>query len=239
MRFRYSSVRAWIAGSLVFPIHATLIFMGFPSLCRDPCAIPPGLDFVPPLFPGTDVPGCHMSPLRGWSDGMFHFFAALGVVTQTLPLLSLFPTPEPRRRRSGSHPPRDSARSPPSPPHGSPAILPPEPVPASAGTELPRRRRSRKLPPRLPARSRANAESTPLPRGIPRRGAPLRESPRPRIEKDRTILQVEAWFHPHAGAQSSSWFANKVVPWGPRRQSRRELRAATRGVVLPVLAGHR
>src|ERR1700690_2483831 len=29
MRFRYSAVRAWIAGSFVFPIHATLIFIGF------------------------------------------------------------------------------------------------------------------------------------------------------------------------------------------------------------------
>src|SRR5260370_29838176 len=226
MRFRFSLVRASIAGSFVLPIHATLVFMGImrvwartESPLRD--------SRISPTFPGAEAPGYWQTPLRA------------GFSAQPVTLLSLFPTPEPRRRRSGSHPPRDSARSPPSPPRGSPPILPPEPVPPSDGTELPRRRRSRKFPPRLPARSRANAESTPLPRGIPRRGAPLRESPRPRIEKDRTILQVEAWFHPHAGAQASSWFANTCVPWGPRRQSRRELRAATRGVVLSALAGHR
>src|ERR1019366_3406653 len=171
IRFRYSSVRAWIAGSFVFPIHVTLIFTG-------------------------------RAPLR------------------------LFPTPEPRRRRTGSHPPHDTARSPPSPPRGSPATLPPEPVPASAGTELPRRRRNRKLLPRLPAKSREDVESTPLPREIPRRLAPSRERPRLRIEMDR-ILRVEAWLRPHAGAQSSSWFANKVVPSDPKRQNRHEVRAST------------
>src|ERR1019366_8915086 len=31
MRFRYSLVRVWIAGSFVFPSHATLIFMGNPD----------------------------------------------------------------------------------------------------------------------------------------------------------------------------------------------------------------
>src|SRR5882762_5856046 len=114
MRFKYSSVRASIAGSFVFPIHATLIFTGLP-------------------------------PLR------------------------LCPTPEPRRRRSGSHPPRDIAPSPPSPQLGSPATLPPGPVPASAGRELLRRRNIRELHPHLPARSRANCESTLPPHEIPRR----------------------------------------------------------------------
>src|ERR1700674_2671845 len=155
MRFKYSSVRACIAVSFVFPIHATLIFTGLP-------------------------------PFR------------------------LFPTPEQRRRRIGPHPPRDIAPSPPSPRLGSPATLPPGPVPASAGRELPRRRSIRKLLPSLPAKSRANCESTPRPREIPRRRAPLRESPPPRIETDR-ILPVQEWLRPHAGAQSSGWFANRVA----------------------------
>src|SRR6266576_440379 len=114
MRFKYSSVRACIAGSFVFPIHATLIFTG-------------------------------LLPLR------------------------LFPTPTPRRRQTGSHPPRDIARSPPSPQRESPATLPPEPVPALAGRELKLRRNIRTLLPRLPAKSRANGESTPAPREIPSR----------------------------------------------------------------------
>src|ERR1700693_1885390 len=113
MRFKYSSVRAWIAGSFVFPIHATLIFTG-------------------------------------------------------LPLRRLFPTPEPRRRQTESHPPRDTAPSPPSPQLGSPATLAPEPFPASAGRELPLRRNIQTLLPRLPAQSRANCESTLPPREIPR-----------------------------------------------------------------------
>src|SRR5882762_8855916 len=210
MRFKYSSVRASIAGSFVFPIHATLIFTGLP-------------------------------PLR------------------------LCPTPEPRRHRSGSHPPRDIAPSPPSPRLGSPATLPPGPVPASAGRssrvllrrgsslpadagtgpggrvagrELPRRRSTRELLPRLPAKSRANCESTPRPREIPRRRAPLRESPPPRIETDR-ILPVQAWLRPHAGAQSSWWFANRVARWAPTRQSWHELWASTHGAVRPRLVRHR
>src|ERR1039458_5290333 len=128
-----------------------------------------------------------------------------------------FPTPEPHRRRTESHLSPDSARSPPSPPRGSPATLPPKPSPASAGMELTRRTRIRKLLPRLPARSRADFESTLLPREIRRRPAIPREILRPRIEKDRP-LPVEAWHRRHAGAQSSSWFANKVVPSDPKRQ---------------------
>src|SRR5467141_4322545 len=105
MRFKYSSVRASIAGSLVFPIHATLIFTGLP-------------------------------PLR------------------------LFPTPIPRRRQIESHPPRDIAPSPPLPQSGSAATLPPEPVPAWAGTELPRRRSIRERLLRGRAKSREGCEST-------------------------------------------------------------------------------
>src|ERR1019366_6534460 len=152
--------------------------------------------------------------------------------------LTPFPTPEPHRRRTESHLSPDSARSPPSPPRGSPATLPPKPSPASAGMELTRRTRIRKLLPRLPARSRADFESTLLPREIRRRPAIPREILRLRIEKDRP-LPVEAWHRRHAGAQSSSWFANKVVPSDPKRQSRRERRASTRGAVPPALVEHR
>src|ERR1039457_2050754 len=152
--------------------------------------------------------------------------------------LTPFPTPEPHRRRTGSHPPPDSARTPPSPQRGSPATLPPALVPASAGMELILRTRIRKLLRRLPARSSADFEWTPAPREIRRRPAIPREILRPRIEKDRP-LPVEAWHRRHAGAQSSSWFANKVVPSDPKRQSRRERRASTRGAVPPALVGHR
>src|ERR1035441_6832947 len=86
--------------------------------------------------------------------------------------LTPFPTPEPHRRRTGSHPPPDTARSPPSPPRGSPATLPPALVPASAGMELTRRTRIRKLLQRLPARSSADFEWTPAPREIRRRTWP-------------------------------------------------------------------
>src|SRR6266853_6588734 len=40
MRFKYSSVRACIAGSFVFPIHATLIFTGLPPLRLFPTPAP-------------------------------------------------------------------------------------------------------------------------------------------------------------------------------------------------------
>jgi len=56
---------------------------GEARLCRNYRAVPPGLDFVPLLLPGTDVPGFPVSPLRGWSNTGVHFFAALGVATQT------------------------------------------------------------------------------------------------------------------------------------------------------------
>src|SRR5258708_20199936 len=52
-------------------------------LCRKYCAVPPELDFVPLLLPGTDVPSFPVSPLRGWSNSAAHFFAGLGVATQT------------------------------------------------------------------------------------------------------------------------------------------------------------
>src|ERR1700675_774756 len=42
-----------------------------------------GLDSVPLLLPGTDVPGFPVSPLRGWRNSAVHFFAALEVATQT------------------------------------------------------------------------------------------------------------------------------------------------------------
>src|ERR1017187_1599554 len=138
--------------------------------------------------------------------------------TEHLHSFTPFPTPEPHRRRTGSHPPPDTARSPPSPPRGSPATLPPALVPASAGMELTRRTRIRKLLQRLPARSSADFEWTPAPREIRRRPAIPREILRPRIEKDRPI-PVEAW--------------------DPKRQSRRERRASTRGAVPPALVGHR
>src|SRR6266851_9125500 len=35
------------------------------------------------FLPGTYVPGFPVSPLRGWSSGVFHFLAVLGVATQT------------------------------------------------------------------------------------------------------------------------------------------------------------
>src|SRR5260370_6202107 len=104
--------------------------------------------------------------------------------------------------------------------------------------EPPRRRRIRKLLPRRRATSTTNFELTPLPREIRRLSALLRESLPPKIEKDR-ILQAEPSSHPHAGAQSSSWFANKVVPSDPRRRSRHELRASTRGAVPPALVADR
>src|SRR5258708_5247842 len=56
---------------------------GASRLCRKYCAVPPELDFVPLLLPGTDVPSFPVSPLRGWSNSAAHFFAGLGVATQT------------------------------------------------------------------------------------------------------------------------------------------------------------
>ena len=56
---------------------------GVSSLCRNHCAVPPGLDFVPHLLPGTYVPGFPVSPLRGRSNCAVHFFTPLGVATQT------------------------------------------------------------------------------------------------------------------------------------------------------------
>jgi len=47
-------------------------------LCR-----PSGTQPCSTLLPGTDVPGFPVSPLRGWRNGAAHFFAALGVATQT------------------------------------------------------------------------------------------------------------------------------------------------------------
>src|SRR5258708_7498048 len=58
---------------------------GAPRLCRKYCAVPPELDFVPLLLPGTDIPSFPVSPLRGWSNSAAHFFAGLGVATQTRP----------------------------------------------------------------------------------------------------------------------------------------------------------
>src|SRR5258708_16991835 len=52
-------------------------------LCRKYCAVPPELDFVPLLLPGTDVPSFPVSPLRRWSNSAAHFFAGLGGATQT------------------------------------------------------------------------------------------------------------------------------------------------------------
>src|SRR5712692_346993 len=53
-----------------------------PSLCRNQCAVPPGLDLFT-FLPGTYVPGFPMSPLRGWNSGVFHFLVVLGVATLT------------------------------------------------------------------------------------------------------------------------------------------------------------
>src|SRR5438094_702582 len=47
-------------------------------LCR-----PSGTRLCSTLLPSTDVPGFPVSPLRGWSNTAVHFFAALGVATQT------------------------------------------------------------------------------------------------------------------------------------------------------------
>jgi hypothetical protein len=59
------------------------VVTGVSRLCRNYCAVPPGLDFVPLLPPGPDVPGFPVSPLRGWRNSAVHFFVALGVATQT------------------------------------------------------------------------------------------------------------------------------------------------------------
>src|ERR1035437_6439118 len=145
---------------------------------------------------------------------------------------------EQRQRRSGSRPLRDSARSPPSLERGSPATGPPELVPTSAGTEPTQRTNIRKLLPPPPAPPKADSESPLLRREIPPYSAFSRESPRPRIEKDRSF-PAEAWPRRRAGAQSLSWSASRAVPSNPRRRSRRELRASRRGAVPPALVRHR
>src|SRR6266404_6128745 len=82
---RLAASRQWRAGrprpaAMLLQAHG---WTGETRLCRNYCAVPPGLDFVPLLLPGTDVPGFPVSPLRGWSNSAAHFFAALGVATQT------------------------------------------------------------------------------------------------------------------------------------------------------------
>jgi hypothetical protein len=47
-------------------------------LCR-----PSGTQLCTACLPGTYVPDSPVSPLRGWRNGAVHFFAALGVATQT------------------------------------------------------------------------------------------------------------------------------------------------------------
>src|SRR6266849_7594407 len=48
-----------------------------------PVCRPSGTRRCSTFLPGTYVPGFPMSPLRGWSSGVFHFLAVLGVATQT------------------------------------------------------------------------------------------------------------------------------------------------------------
>src|ERR1019366_6235962 len=64
MRFRYSLVRASIAGSFVFPIHATLIFMGI-SGCGPELSRPSGTRSVFQLLPRAEAPGYWQGPPPG------------------------------------------------------------------------------------------------------------------------------------------------------------------------------
>src|SRR6266852_2261133 len=50
-----------------------------------PVCRPSGTRLCSTFLPGTYVPGLPMSPRRGWSSGVFHFLAVLGVATQTRP----------------------------------------------------------------------------------------------------------------------------------------------------------
>src|SRR5258708_33071000 len=84
----------WGAGR---PARPPSCWPGEARLCRKYCAVPPELDFVPLLLPGTDVPSFPVSPLRGWSNSAAHFFAGLGVATQTRPRPSTQRKPRLRR----------------------------------------------------------------------------------------------------------------------------------------------
>ncbi|SRR6266849_452985 len=48
-----------------------------------PVCRPSGTRLCSTFLPGTYVPGFPVSPLRGWSSGVFHSLAVLGVATQT------------------------------------------------------------------------------------------------------------------------------------------------------------
>ena len=72
---------------------------GFQRLCHNFCAVPCGTRSVPPLAPGTPVPGFHIPPLRGWNRVALHILLHREVVTQslssravTVPLKSVIPT---------------------------------------------------------------------------------------------------------------------------------------------------
>src|ERR1019366_1799786 len=159
--------------------------------------VPPGLDSALDLSPALKrwakfgrPSGAGFSAQGGRPPPKTGSYEAL-ILPQTVRAPRLFLMREQRRRRSGSRPLRDSARSPPSPERGSPATGPPELVPTSAGTEPTQRKNIRKLLPRLPATSKADSESTLLRREIPPCSPFSRESPRPRIEKDRSFQAEE------------------------------------------------
>src|SRR5260370_18844534 len=88
MRFRYSLVRASIAGSFVLPIHATLIFMGIMRVWARTQSSLRDSRISLPLFPALKRRAIGRRP------------SGAGFFAQPVTLLSLVPTPEPRRRRS-------------------------------------------------------------------------------------------------------------------------------------------
>src|SRR5208283_4485833 len=151
--------------------------------------------------------------------------------------LRLFPTRAQHRRQTVSHPPLDTARSQPWPQSESPAMFPPEHVPASDETEPLPRTRIRKRLPRPPARSTEDSASTPPPRETRLRSAPLRGSLRLRIEKDR-LLRLAACLLRHVFSQSSWWTANTAVPPIPKQRNRRAHRALAPGAIPSRLVRH-
>jgi len=153
--------------------------------------------------------------------------------------LRLFPTPEPRRRQTGSHPPRDSARSPPSPRRRIAGH-------SSAGTRSSIGRNGAatahaysKTSSASPGQVRADSESTLLPRENPAALSASGQRSRRRVSKKISSSRLKHGPAHILVAQSSSWFANKVVPSDPRRQSRRELRAFNTRRSSVSAPGHR
>ena len=146
--------------------------------------------------------------------------------------------PARRQRRTEFRRPTDTASSPRRPLREWQPTSVPAPAPAWDETEPPPRRRIQELPPHFPTTSRANCGWIPQPREIPRSAALRRARPAPKIEKG-SLRRPPAEARPHADAQVSWWFANKVVPSDPTRQSKPARPASARAAIRRAPAEHR